>query len=132
MAAIEERRAALGEKTGGSDENLYNSRHTGEQIDGAVTSVLDNGTVWSGKAEKGEAVSLVLRKDGWDETRMTQTLTGSIFAASGAYRYLVGCAARGVKADDITTAGQITFRCETLPEGDLSVEIIRLEVKHGQ
>ena len=78
MAAIEERRAALGEKTGGSDENLYNSRHTGEQIDGAVTSVLDNGTVWSGKAEKGEAVSLILRKDGWDETRMTQTLTGSI------------------------------------------------------
>lgn len=34
----------------------------------------------------------------------------------------------GVSADNVTTSGQMTFRCDTTPTVDLSVFIIRLEV----
>lgn len=34
----------------------------------------------------------------------------------------------GVSADNVTTSGQMTFRCDTTPTIDLSVFIIRLEV----
>lgn len=138
MATVDERLAALEAKVGGPDDELYNSRHTGEQIDDAVTSVRNNETAWSGKAEKGAPVTLVLSKDAWDETQKTQTLTDPLLVASSAYRYLVApstsdstayCNA-GIKADDITTTGQITFHCEMPPEADLTVEIVRLEVQH--
>lgn len=136
MATVEERLAALEAKVGGPDEELYNSRHTGEQLDDAVTSVRNNASAWSGKAEKGSPVTLVLSKDGWDEVQKTQTLTDELLVASSAYRYLVGSAtgdaaaygSAGIKADDITITGQITFRCEVPPEADLTVEIVRLEV----
>lgn len=118
-------------------EELYNSRHTGEQIDDAITSVRDNEATWSGKAEKGMTATLVLTKDGWDETQKTQTLSDPLLVAKSGYRYLVGSATSdataysnaGVRADDITTTGQITFHCEVPPEADLTVEIVRLEVK---
>ena len=52
------------------------------------------------------------------------------------YIYLVGADAGtrnvydsyGVSADNVTTSGQMTFRCDTTPTVDLSVFIIRLEV----
>ena len=138
MATVDERLAALEAKVGGPDDELYNSRHTGEQIDDAVTSVRNNETAWSNKAGKGAPVALVLSKDAWDETQKTQTLNSPLLVASSAYRYLVGCATSdstaygnaGIKADDITTTGQITFHCEMPPEVDLTVEIVRLEVQH--
>lgn len=34
----------------------------------------------------------------------------------------------GVSAYNVTTSGQMTFRCDTTPTVDLSVFIIRLEV----
>lgn len=52
------------------------------------------------------------------------------------YIYLVGADtgtrnvydSYGVSADNVTTSGQMTFRCDTTPTVDLSVFIIRLEV----
>lgn len=52
------------------------------------------------------------------------------------YIYLVGADAGtrnvydsyGVSADNVTTSGQMTFRCDMTPTVDLSVFIIRLEV----
>lgn len=56
--------------------------------------------------------------------------------ADSNYIYLVGADAGtrnvydsyGVSADNVTTSGQMTFRCDTTPTVDLSVFIIRLEV----
>lgn len=140
MTTVEERLAALEAKVGGPDEVPYNSRHTGEQIDDAVTVVRSNEKFWTGKAEKSDAVSIVLKQDNWDDTHRTQTVLDSLFVASDDYRYLVGSATTdstaysnaGIRADDITTTGQITFHCEVPPEADLTVEIVRLEVKHEQ
>lgn len=140
MATVEERLEALEKQMQESAEGMYNSRHTGEEIDDAITSVKNNGKTWSGKAEKADPISLVLSKDGWDDVQKTQTLKDPLLVASDAYRYLVGSATSdstaysnaGVKADDITTTGEITFHCEVIPEADLTVEIMRLEVKHEQ
>lgn len=56
--------------------------------------------------------------------------------ADSNYIYLVGADAGtrnvydsyGVSAGNVTTSGQMTFRCDTTPTVDLSVFIIRLEV----
>lgn len=37
----------------------------------------------------------------------------------------------GVKADNITTDGQITFRCEVTPVENLTLYILRLEVEQS-
>lgn len=60
----------------------------------------------------------------------------SSLLADSNYIYLVGADAGtrnvydsyGVSADNVTTSGQMTFRCDTTPTVDLSVFIIRLEV----
>lgn len=50
-----------------------------------------------------------------------QTVAHASLLADSNYIYLVG-------ADNVTTSGQMTFRCDTTPTVDLSVFIIRLEV----
>ena len=37
----------------------------------------------------------------------------------------------GVKADNITTDGQVTFRCEVTPTENLTISILRLEVEQS-
>ena len=62
--------------------------------------------------------------------------TNASLLADSNYIYLVGADAGtrnvydsyGVSADNVTTSGQMTFRCDTTPTVDLSVFIIRLEV----
>lgn len=75
-------------------------------------------------------VEFAFSKD-WDGFAKT-----ALFEAGGDYIYLVGADAGtrnvydsyGVSADNVTTSGQMTFRCDTTPTVDLSVFIIRLEV----
>lgn len=65
-----------------------------------------------------------------------QTVAHASLLADSNYIYLVGADAGtrnvydsyGVSADNVTTNGQMTFRCNTTPTVDLSVFIIRLEV----
>lgn len=65
-----------------------------------------------------------------------QTVAHASLLADSNYIYLVGADAGtrnvydsyGVSADNVTTSGQMTFRCNTTPTVDLSVFIIRLEV----
>ena len=65
-----------------------------------------------------------------------QTVAHASLLADSNYIYLVGADAGtrnvydsyGVSADNVTTSGQMTFRCDTTPTVDLSVFIIRLEV----
>lgn len=64
-----------------------------------------------------------------------QTVEHASLLADGNFWYLVGgdaCCfmeygAAIVKADNVTVNGQMTFRCETTPTKDLTVNIIRLE-----
>ena len=37
----------------------------------------------------------------------------------------------GVSASDITIDGQLTFQCEDVPDVDLTVNIVRLEIETG-
>lgn len=65
-----------------------------------------------------------------------QTVAHASLLADSNYIYLVGADAGtrnvydsyGVSAGNVTTSGQMTFRCDTTPTVDLSVFIIRLEV----
>ncbi len=140
MPTVEERLTEVERQLADFNTGLYNSKFKGEEIDEHLTSVSQNGTTWSGKSEKGTPISLTLLKSGWIEVEgvgLRQTLSDEALVASKAYRYLVGSAtddasayaSAGVKAEDITTSGQITFRTEVIPEKDLAVDILRLEVK---
>lgn len=79
--------------------------------------------------------------DGFAKTALfeaggAQTVAHASLLADSNYIYLVGADAGtrnvydsyGVSADNVTTSGQMTFRCDTTPTVDLSVFIIRLEV----
>ena len=65
-----------------------------------------------------------------------QTVAHASLLADSNYIHLVGADAGtrnvydsyGVSADNVTTSGQMTFRCDMTPTVDLSVFIIRLEV----
>lgn len=65
-----------------------------------------------------------------------QTVQHESFLADSSYWYLVcgdaecfmDCCDTGVKADNVTVNGEITFRCEVTPDVDLTVNILRLEV----
>lgn len=78
-------------------------------------------------------VEFVFSKD-WDG--FAKTVAHASLLADSNYIYLVGADAGtrnvydsyGVSAGNVTTSGQMTFRCDTTPTVDLSVFIIRLEV----
>lgn len=65
-----------------------------------------------------------------------QTIQNPFFIAESTNWYLVcgdadcfmQCSDTGIKADNVTTQGQMTFRCEVTPDTDLTINIIRLEV----
>lgn len=61
-----------------------------------------------------------------------QTAKNELLLADSRYWYYVSrdevCVDAGVKADDITVNGEVTFRCEKTPVADLTVNILRLEV----
>ena len=65
-----------------------------------------------------------------------QTVKHKSLLADSSYWYLVcgdaecfmDCCDTGVKADNVTVNGEITFRCEVTPDVDLTVNILRLEV----
>lgn len=76
-----------------------------------------------------------LSASGWADKK--QALSSDFFQAGDAYHYLIGSdtdcqtvySSAGVTADNITTSGQIVFQCTSVPETDLTVNIIRLEVE---
>lgn len=90
----------------------------------------------------GVSMAVVLREDKCDipgeclKKGGAQTVAHASLLADSNYIYLVGADAGtrnvydsyGVSADNVTTSGRMTFRCDTTPTVDLSVFIIRLEV----
>ena len=85
-------------------------------------------------AGKHIGISVTLPAANWSGG--AQTVAHASLLADSNYIYLVGADAGtrnvydnyGVSADNVTTSGQMTFRCDTTPTVDLSVFIIRLEV----
>lgn len=79
-------------------------------------------------------VTITLPASNWEGR--AQTIQNAEFLADNSYWYLVCPDANcymegsdaGVKADNVTVNGQMTFRCEIPPENNLVINIIRLEV----
>lgn len=79
-------------------------------------------------------ISVTLPAANW--SGRAQTAAHASLLADSNYFYIVGPDASmrsayescGISADNVTTDGQITFHCESVPESDVTVSIIRLEV----
>lgn len=89
-------------------------------------------TGWNGKSGKALSFTVTLTAAGWSGN--AQTVSNSKFATSG-YAYTVcpagdsfaGYAEAVIYADDVTTAGKMTFHCNEAPTANLTVNILRTE-----
>lgn len=80
-------------------------------------------------------ITITLPANGW--SGRAQTIQNAGFLADSNYWYLVDAEASdyqtacecGIRADNVTTDGQMTFHCEIVPENALTINIIRLEVE---
>ena len=89
-------------------------------------------TSWNGKSGKALSFTVTLTAAGWSGN--AQTVSNSKFVTSG-YAYTVcpagdsfaGYAEAVIYADDVTTAGKMTFHCNEAPTADLTVNILRTE-----
>lgn len=89
-------------------------------------------TSWNGKSGKAVSFTVSLTAAGWSGN--AQTVSNSKFVTSG-YAYTVcpagdsfaGYAEAVIYADDVTTAGKMTFHCNEAPTANLTVNILRTE-----
>lgn len=89
-------------------------------------------TGWNGKSGKALSFTVTLTAAGWSGN--AQTVSNSKFVTSG-YAYTVcpagdsfaGYAEAVIYADDVTTAGKMTFHCNEAPTANLTVKILRTE-----
>ena len=89
-------------------------------------------TSWNGKSGKAVSFTVTLTAAGWSGN--AQTVSNSKFVTSG-YAYTVcpagdsfaSYAEAVIYADDVTTAGKMTFHCNEAPTANLTVNILRTE-----
>lgn len=89
-------------------------------------------TSWNGKSGKADSFTVTLTAAGWSAG--AQTVSDSRFIASG-YAYTVCPAGDSFKdyaeamiyADNVTTAGRMSFHCDVTPTKNLTVNILRTE-----
>lgn len=82
-------------------------------------------------------ITVTLPAESW--SGRAQTVQDEFFLADGKYWYIVcadadcfmAASETGVKADNITVDGQITFRCEVTPTENLTISILRMEVEES-
>lgn len=82
-------------------------------------------------------ITVALPAGNWSDR--AQTVQDESLLADSNYWYfvcadadcLMAASETGVKADNITTNGQVTFRCEVTPTEDLIIYILRLEVEQS-
>nr|WP_325300299.1 hypothetical protein [uncultured Dysosmobacter sp.] len=82
----------------------------------------------------GAVFTVTLSAESWADGQ--QTVENDQFLAADRYAYIVGPASdsyeaytgAAVRADDVTVDGSMTFKCETAPAGELTVNIVKLEV----
>ena len=126
----------------------YTAAMVGADAQGAAQTVQDNlnthaentvmhitaaeRTAWNGKSGKADAFTVTLTAAGWSAD--TQTVSDSRFITSG-YAYTVCPAGDSFKdyaeamiyADNVTTAGRMSFHCDVTPTKNLTVNILRTE-----
>ena len=73
-------------------------------------------------------VTVALLASNW--SNKAQTVQHESLLADGSYWYFA-YGSIGVSASDITIDGQLTFQCEDVPDVDLTVNIVRLEIETG-
>lgn len=81
--------------------------------------------------------TVTLPAEGW--SGRAQTVQDEFLLANSKYWYIVcadadcfmAASETGVKADNITVDGQITFRCEVTPTENLTISILRMEVEEN-
>lgn len=86
----------------------------------------------SDAARRAANFTVTLTAAGWSSN--AQTVSNSSFVTSG-YTYVVspasgsftGYASAVIYADDVTTAGKMTFHCVDTPAANLTVNVMRLE-----
>lgn len=86
-----------------------------------------------GASAKALAFTVTLSASGWSNN--AQTVSNANFIVSG-YSYVVSPASASLEAyaesqiyaDDVTTAGRMTFHCGEVPSAALTVNILRVEV----
>lgn len=82
-------------------------------------------------------ITVILSQENWSDN--VQSVQDAFLLADEKYWYIVcadadsfmAASESGVKADNITIDGQITFRCEITPVGNLTIYILRLEVEQS-
>ena len=82
-------------------------------------------------------ITVTLPTENW--SGRAQTVQDESLLADSKYWYIVcadadcfmAASETGVKADNITVDGQITFHCEVTPVEDLTLYILRLEVEQN-
>ena len=87
-----------------------------------------------GASAKALAFTVTLSASGWSNN--AQTVSSASFVVSGC-SYVVSPASASLEAyaeaqiyaDDVTTAGQMTFHCGEVPSAALTVNVIRVEVQ---
>lgn len=80
-------------------------------------------------------MTITLPAESW--AGRAQTIQNGFFIADDLHWYIVSpdagsysdYAEAGIKADNVTIDGQMTFHCDTVPTSDITVNIIRLEVE---
>ena len=126
----------------------YTAAMVGADAQGAAQTVQDNlnthaentvmhitaaeRTAWNGKSGKADSFTVTLTAAGWSAG--AQTVSNSRFIASG-YAYTVCPAGDSFKdyaeamiyADNVTTAGRMSFHCDVTPTKNLTVNILRTE-----
>lgn len=90
---------------------LESAQHTGI----TVTLPAEN---WSGRAQTVQDESLLADSKCW-------------YIVCADADCFMAASETGVKADNITVDGQITFRCEVTPTENLTISIVRMEVEES-
>lgn len=83
---------------------------------------------------KASEITVTLLASGWADGAQTASNAGLLASgygyipspASQSYEIYAACA---VRADDVETDGEITFRCSDTPANDLTINILRIEME---
>ena len=123
--------AMVGADAQGAAETVQDNLNTHAQNTAKHITAAER-TAWNGKSGKADSFTVTLTAAGWSAG--TQAVSDSRFIASG-YAYTVCPAGDSFKdyaeamiyADNVTTAGRMSFHCDVTPTKNLTVNILRTE-----
>lgn len=123
---------APSDSTSGSIGQEYINTSNGDKYH--LVSIEDGKYNWQRHPYISREIIVTLSSDGWVEK--SQTVSSDYFLSDG-YSYLViaskdsesDYATCGIDPEDVTSNGSMTFTCVEVPDSEITVNIIRLEVQ---